>query len=1142
MTWLSGWQYRKAHTITGTSAGAQTNYQVGIKVYYGTGTDGIENVNGITFGKVYCNSQCKTDFGDLRFTSSDGSTLLDHWIESKGDSDYATVWVEIDSIPANPDTKTVYVYYGKADATTLSNGDATFPFFDDFNDGVVDQNKWTIATLGNGSVTENGGELICHIPPEANQQANVTAKYGIQIYGMFRAKLRTSNQYINNLFRAWGWNNAPKYAMFDTITTNGLAGLTYDTTQQSSTYESYTLTTAHVYDVLWTNGQAVFNHDGTTLATITVQVPSTALNVYLQNASSYAPAAESYVYVDYVFAKKYVSVEPTHSLWGTEENQPLIDLEVGTLTVDNNTTTDDLTVNNTTTTYDLTVSHNTTTDNMTVTDTATIHNLEADTMTVQTYVENQHQTNVETNNLTVDNVLTIKAPYDHYIEIKGIQGMTGPIIESSQGIFAKNDILTYGMLACRSDPDKGTGGGAIMMGHGFQSTPRDEPRFILTDTLSNGHDAHATVSVVNGIVDCIKVLNRGTNYTWATAHISSLTGTEAELSTEVEDGKIKNIKVDNEGKNYLVSDEIIINGDGNDAHAVISTKDGLIKSVDIVPNSGGADYQFADVTVDGLGYGAELETIINQTVHQIERIDVHDGGHNYRSADIVTIVGDGIRAKAALVVDNGVITSVSIMNPGMDYSKATTVVGGFGARLAPVINFDNGEITNINVFERGQGYSSLDSVSITNDAHSTLYLQKTAGTAEGVGSPNYLPGNLDLGDLTVHGSLKFDGSDNYTAIALGNKRIIYAHNNDDFDLQTPNAEHDASIRRITIQGGANSGEAGIFVYEGLVPKATNDVAPSLGHPPTPEDPDGVWNGVFGQRLFAYNRLTIGNPATQASVELAVRCDNENNYPCIYPITSCTLLGHHEKPFVAVNTDSVFLYVPGTTNAGILSYDGTNLRLNNSPLAQGPQGPTGPQGPMGPQGIQGPPGTVGNHASTHGYGSGDQIGIDGAQIVSGTINTWRLPWTSMPTSGIQFINGGTIYWQTGTNPNVFEMNAGLIVDGAINAGSGLIVTGNTGVSGSVNTNYINPYSGGTVNVGGNLFPASTAYSLGSALYHYYSIFSSYAYFDNIIPLSAGGVINIYNGRYRSSDGTLGYTGNIPANSIIHVKDGIVTGYN
>jgi hypothetical protein len=123
--WLTGWSYRKSHVINPAS-GAGTNYQVRIVAHYGSGTDSDEH--------VYLNGKCRTDFGDIRFTRSDGVSLLDYWMESKVDGDNAVFWVEVaDDLSTNP--ATIYIYYGKADATTTSNGENTFLFFEDFETG-----------------------------------------------------------------------------------------------------------------------------------------------------------------------------------------------------------------------------------------------------------------------------------------------------------------------------------------------------------------------------------------------------------------------------------------------------------------------------------------------------------------------------------------------------------------------------------------------------------------------------------------------------------------------------------------------------------------------------------------------------------------------------------------------------------------------------------------------------------------------------------------------------------------------------------------------------------------------------------------------------------------------------------------------
>ena len=123
--WLPpDWDYRKSHTINGSPVGLLTNYVIRIVVHYGFGTDSGED--------VYLDNNSRTDFGDIRFTGSDGSTQLDYWIEEKTDADHAVLWVEVDRINASPGSGTVYIYYGNNAATTTSNGKNTFDWFDDF--------------------------------------------------------------------------------------------------------------------------------------------------------------------------------------------------------------------------------------------------------------------------------------------------------------------------------------------------------------------------------------------------------------------------------------------------------------------------------------------------------------------------------------------------------------------------------------------------------------------------------------------------------------------------------------------------------------------------------------------------------------------------------------------------------------------------------------------------------------------------------------------------------------------------------------------------------------------------------------------------------------------------------------------------
>jgi len=105
------WTKRKPITITNTNPNSLIDYQVKINVVY--------------------DSSMKTYFSDLRFTDSDGATLISYWIQSYTASVSAIVWVKVPSVPASG-AKTIWMYYGNPAAADGSNGPATFEFFDDF--------------------------------------------------------------------------------------------------------------------------------------------------------------------------------------------------------------------------------------------------------------------------------------------------------------------------------------------------------------------------------------------------------------------------------------------------------------------------------------------------------------------------------------------------------------------------------------------------------------------------------------------------------------------------------------------------------------------------------------------------------------------------------------------------------------------------------------------------------------------------------------------------------------------------------------------------------------------------------------------------------------------------------------------------
>jgi hypothetical protein len=134
------WHWRKPITIS-NAGGVLAEYQVKVT---------INTQELISAGKM------QSDGDDIRFTEADGVTEVPYWIESGIDTDSTVIWVKVPSIPSGDSS--IYIYYGNSSAITASDGTATFIFFDDFEDGILD---WTVVegiwSEGSGIVTAQRG-------------------------------------------------------------------------------------------------------------------------------------------------------------------------------------------------------------------------------------------------------------------------------------------------------------------------------------------------------------------------------------------------------------------------------------------------------------------------------------------------------------------------------------------------------------------------------------------------------------------------------------------------------------------------------------------------------------------------------------------------------------------------------------------------------------------------------------------------------------------------------------------------------------------------------------------------------------------------------------------------------------------------
>jgi hypothetical protein len=285
--WLSGWTYRKSHTIF-NATGAGTGYALSITVHYGSGTDSGSD--------IYLNAKCKTDFGDIRVAKTDGTVIAGEnkgWRETKVDSDYAKIWFKIDEDLSSQNI-TIYVYYGKDTATWSDNGTDTFLFFDDFDDGDV--SDWTYhETHG---IFTGGLSTACFSTPYS---------YQLQKPSGSGAGINTYSELYKNLD-------------FD--------GSTVKVDAHEYHYTAYPSSNAHFGRILIDSTQILnfdiyFSkqqwHSKSSSATTPANGTHT-LRLRLFDASSTTKLF--YIRWDDVRVRKYVDPEPQHGSWGTEEGEP----------------------------------------------------------------------------------------------------------------------------------------------------------------------------------------------------------------------------------------------------------------------------------------------------------------------------------------------------------------------------------------------------------------------------------------------------------------------------------------------------------------------------------------------------------------------------------------------------------------------------------------------------------------------------------------------------------------------------------------------------------------------------------------------------------------------------------------------------
>ena len=306
MGWLSGWQYRRKITITENSGNNLTDYQVAIDL----------DSNNFDFSKA------NSDGSDIRFTDSDGETLLSYWIEEWDSANSkAKIWVKVPSIPANSSTD-IYMYYGNANAQSESDPEQVFDFWDDFDDGVLDTNKWALTdTYPSGSnVTEHDGVLDIYM-----RRIPYTIKeFPYPIVIEYKWKKDTDTYCGVGVSRCDGTsnpnlyylpNNAIIYESYKSTSDHGTAFHKIVDGTRTTDYPNYRFSVNEWYQIMFKDGKDKYT---TKLMVNGTEVDSrTETTTFSKNHVSPGYACEidaSHVYIDDFRIRKYADPEPSYTI------------------------------------------------------------------------------------------------------------------------------------------------------------------------------------------------------------------------------------------------------------------------------------------------------------------------------------------------------------------------------------------------------------------------------------------------------------------------------------------------------------------------------------------------------------------------------------------------------------------------------------------------------------------------------------------------------------------------------------------------------------------------------------------------------------------------------------------------------------
>jgi len=297
------WHYRKSITVTNGGTQELLDYQVQVTV---------DTAALITAGKM------KSNGDDIRFTNQIGNKYLDYWIESGINTSSTKIQVKVDRVNLNPNTTTIYMYYGNPNASAGQNEANTFLFLDDFSTGI---SNWNITSaVSYDSSTGNPAGSIKSVGTSQNFQHKTFSLTNFILDVNFYIPTG-GRDIVNILVRGTNGLTTANGYMFRAQNIGGDGGwFLVSNGSHAKIGSNMPEVTADVWHTmtLKINGSSLSGQvDGGTVYSVTDSTYSSAGTIGQKH-----DGANTTHWIDNFRIRKYASPEPSSAAPGTEELSP----------------------------------------------------------------------------------------------------------------------------------------------------------------------------------------------------------------------------------------------------------------------------------------------------------------------------------------------------------------------------------------------------------------------------------------------------------------------------------------------------------------------------------------------------------------------------------------------------------------------------------------------------------------------------------------------------------------------------------------------------------------------------------------------------------------------------------------------------